>query len=88
MQRAGKQQQRQHALHEHVGEIDRAQQRLFVLAQAVRHAQRVQPDERQREDQRGHHHADRRRQADEAMVQVGQQRGDDQAGGGNVEHSS
>ncbi|MFI4928756.1 MAG: hypothetical protein ACHP83_00845 [Burkholderiales bacterium] len=76
---AGKQQHRQHALHENVRKVDGAQQRLLVLPQAACDAGSVQRDEPQRKRQRGGHHPDGDRQPDESVVQVRQQRGDDEA---------
>ncbi len=87
MERSGKEQQRQHALHQHIGEIDRAQQGLLVLTQVVSSPRRIQPDEYQRKHQRCHHHADGRGQSDESVIQIGEQSGDYKAGCGDVEHA-
>jgi len=88
VERTGEQQQRQHPLHEDVREIDRAKQRSLVLQQALRDAHCVEPGERQGHGQRAGHDTDRRGHPDESVIQIGEQRGDDEADGSDVEHGS
>jgi len=86
MQGAGEQQQGQHALHQDVGKIDRAQEGFFIVAQTVHDVEGIQPDQQQREAERGDHDSDRSRQADKAVVQVGEECGDDETGCGDIQH--
>src|SRR5690606_10715731 len=59
---------------------------LLHLLLEQRIAQGGQAVQRQRQQQRGGHDADGRRQADEAVVEVGEQRGEADEGSDEVEH--
>jgi hypothetical protein len=54
--------------------------------QAATDAKRVEHDQQQRQAERRGHHANRRRQADETVIQVRQQRSNDEAERDDVEH--
>jgi len=70
VQRAREEQHRQHALHQHVGEVDGSQQRLFVNTQRIRNAEHIERDYLELQLERDGHPADGRWQAHEAVIQV------------------
>jgi hypothetical protein len=80
------QQQRQHALQQYFAEVDGAQERIGAGAKVMKQPDRIEPDQAQRNQECDRHHADGGRQADPALVQVGQQGGDGEADRGYVEH--
>ena len=86
MQGAGEQQHRQHALHQHIGEVDRLQEAFLVVVQRTE-AETVRAEQEQRQQHRDYHHADGGRQADETDVDPRRQRGDHEAGDGDIEHA-
>jgi hypothetical protein len=87
MHRPREQQQRQHALQQHLAEVDRAHERLRHRARRVGEAGRVQPADRERHDERDRHHAHGGRQPDEAMVEVREQGGGRETDGDDVQHA-
>ncbi|MNF78366.1 hypothetical protein D3C76_943420 [compost metagenome] len=72
VQGAGKQQERQHPVHQQVVEVDLAHQALHTFFQS-RVANDAQALQQQGKEQRSDHHADGRRQADEAVVQISEE---------------
>ncbi|MNE85128.1 hypothetical protein D3C80_1820900 [compost metagenome] len=85
MQRAGEQQRREEPGHQCCGEVDAADDLLHFHFQH-RIAKQRQTLGDQREDQRGGHHADGRRQADEAVVHIGEQGGQGDERRCEIEH--
>ncbi len=75
VQGAGKQQERQHPVHEQVVEIDLVHQPFDAFFQA-READKAQPLQQQGKQQRRDHHADSGGQADETVVHIGQKCGE------------
>ena len=71
MQGAGKQQERQHPVHQQVAEVDLADQLLHALFQPGV-TEKAQALQQQGKHQGGDHHANRRRQADKAEVHISQ----------------
>ncbi len=87
MQCAGEQQRGQEPGHQHFGEVDAADDFLHLHLED-RIAQFRQPLDDQREHQRRGHHADGRRQADEAVVHVGEQGGQGNECRDEIEHDA
>jgi len=75
VQRAGEQQEREHPVHQQIAEVDLVHQRFDAILEAWV-ADETQALQDQREHQSSDHHADGRRQADEAEVHVGEQCGE------------
>jgi hypothetical protein len=87
LQAAGKEQHRQHAPHQHAGEVDGGHHGRLVTTRRAP-AQVVQADERAGDGQRHGHDADGGGQADEAVVDVGEDGRDDQAPDGDFKHGA
>ncbi|MNT45725.1 hypothetical protein D3C72_1823220 [compost metagenome] len=85
MQGAGEQQEREHPVHQQIAEVDLANQLLhaFFETGVTEHAQALQD---QREQQSGDHHADGRRQADEAEIDEGEEGGEADESGDKFKH--
>jgi hypothetical protein len=69
VQSASEKQETQHALHQHFGEIDRADQLVFAPARR-RDADFVEDNDYERERQRDRHDADRHRPFQVPVIQV------------------
>ncbi|MNJ62307.1 hypothetical protein D3C77_581440 [compost metagenome] len=86
MQGAGKQQERQHPVHQQVVEIDLAHQALHPLFQP-RVADDTQALEQQGKQQGSDHDANGGRQADKAVIQVGEEGGQANKRSNELKHS-
>ena len=83
MQCAGEKEERQHAPHQHPGEIHRGHHGLLVLAGRAQ-PEVIQADETEGDRHGDGHHADGGRQADHPVIDVGEQGGDDEAPDGDL----
>ena len=70
---AGKQKERQHAVHHHLREIDLQQRLLYLVVEVLTGKNEIEQDEQQRGRQAHDQKPDRVRQADEPMVQPAEQ---------------
>ena len=75
MKRAGEEQETQHALHQHFVEIDAEDRGADCPADAERGHDGIDPDSAERRHERDNDDPNRRRQAEEAMVEIAEHRG-------------
>ena len=85
VERAGEEQKRQHALHQHIGEIDRAEQGVLVTVRCL-DPELLKDDGRERHGQSDRHDADRHRPLQVTVIDIGEGGRQDKQDADDVEH--